>query len=107
MSLFSANFRQSPAETKRYVMQYALQLAPGESILSVVANVTQIGTPTSPALAVTGIALLPAVGGVVPGAAFFVSGGTDQGRYEVQFIGTTSVGQVLEDVVSYTLAEKL
>ncbi len=88
-------------------MQYALQLAPGESILSVVANVTQIGTPTSPALAVTGIALLPAVGGVVPGAAFFVSGGTDQGRYEVQFIGTTSVGQVLEDVVSYTLAEKL
>jgi hypothetical protein len=108
MTTLSARFAQSPAETKRYVMDYTLQLAPGESILSAAVNIVQTAGPTTgPALIVNGIALLPPVGGVVPGAMFFVSGGADGCQYEVQFLATTSVGQILEDVVQFVLSEKL
>jgi len=108
MSSISARFRQSPTETKRYVLNYTLQLAPGEAIASLAINVIQTGGPTTgPALVIESVALLPPVNGVVPGAAYFISGGTDQGQYEVQFLATTSVGQILEDVVQYVLAEKL
>jgi len=107
MTTLSARFRQSPSETKRYVLDYTLQLAPGESISSVAVNIVQVSGAASPVLAVTGVALLPPVGTVVPGAAYYVSGGVDQGQYEVQFLATTSIGQILEDVVSYILAEKL
>lgn len=107
MTTLSARFRQSPSETKRYVLDYTLQLAPGESIVSVASNVVQNSGTASPPLAVTGVALLPPVNTVVPGAVYLISGGVDQGQYEVQFLATTSIGQILEDVVSYVLAEKL
>ncbi len=106
MSTFSGVFKQSPAETKRYVLDYSLQLAVGESITGVTAIVTQISGAATPAFLVTGIALLPAVNGQVTGAAYYASGGANPGVYEVKFLGTTSIGQVLEDVVQYTLAEK-
>ena len=108
MTTISARFKQSPAENKRYVLDYTLQLATGESITNVTATVTQTpGTGlATPALAVTSIVLLPPVSGAVLGAAYFVSGGVDGGQYEIKFLATTSVGQVLEDVVSYVLAEK-
>lgn len=109
MSKFSAKFKQSPVEVKRYVLDFSLQLATGESVLSTVITVIQTGGTVlgSPVLVVNGVALLPPVSGVVLGAAYFVSGGIDTGIYEVKFLTTTSVGQVLEDVVQYTLAEKL
>ena len=106
MSTFSAKFKQSPVETKRYVLDFTLQLTTGESISSVAFSIAQIAGATSPALAVTGVALLPAVAGVVSGAAYFVSGGVNAGVYEVTFLATTSIGQILEDVVQYTLLEK-
>jgi hypothetical protein len=108
MTTLSARFAQSPAETKRYVMDYTLQLASGEAIESVAVNVTQTGGPTTgPALLINAIALLPPVNGVIPGAAFFASGGADGCQYEVQFLATTTIGQILEDIVQFALAEKL
>jgi hypothetical protein len=105
----SANFNQSPSETKRYVLDYTLQLATGEGISSVAINIVQTGGPTvgQPAFVVDNLALLPPVNGIVLGAAYFASGGGNGCQYEVQFLATTSIGQILEDVVTYTLAEKL
>ena len=109
MSTLSATFAQSPAETRRYIMNYALQLAAGEAIDSVEIAIVQTGGPTVgvPALVVNNVALLPPVNGVVLGFAYFVSGGGNACQYEVQFLATTSVGQILEDVVLYNLAERL
>lgn len=109
MSMFAARFKQSPVEVKRYVLDFTLQLAPGEGISSVAITIIQTGGVVlgSPPLVVNGMALLPPVSGVVLGAAYFVSGGIDSGIYEVKFLATTSIGQVLEDVVQYILAEKI
>lgn len=106
MSTYAAKFKQSPSEAKRYVLDYTLQLAAGESIASVSYSIYQNAGATTPALAVTGVALLPAVGGIVTGATYFVSGGVTTGVYEITFLATTSIGQILEDVVQYTLLEK-
>jgi hypothetical protein len=109
MTTLSARFAQSPAESKRYVMDYTLQLASGESIESLAINIVQIAGPTTgvPVLVVNNVALLPPVNSVVLGAAYFVSGGGDGCQYEVQFLATTTIGQILEDIVQYALAEKL
>lgn len=111
MSTLSARFIQSPAETKRYVLDYTLQLAPGENINSIAVNIVPTtGPATAPAaaaLVVSGMALLPPVKGQTIGAAFFVSGGVNQGQYEIQFLATTSLTQILEDVVQFSLTEKL
>lgn len=108
MTTLSARFNQSPAETKRYVMDYTSQLAAGEAIESLAINVIQTAGPTTgPALVVNNAALLPPVNGVVLGAAFFASEGSDACQYEVQFLATTTVGQILEDIVQFVLAEKI
>jgi hypothetical protein len=109
MTTLSARFTQSPVETKRYVMDYTLQLAPGESISSVAINIVQTAGPTIgvPAFVVNNAALLPPVNGVVPGIAFYASAGGDGCQYEVQFLATTTLSQILEDIVQFVLAEKL
>lgn len=109
MSTISARFAQSPAETKRYVMDYTLQLALGESISSIAVNIVQTAGPTTglPVFVINNIALLPPVKGVVLGAAFYASAGGNACQYEVQFLATTSIGQILEDIVQFVLAEKL
>jgi hypothetical protein len=107
MSTFQARFKQSPAERKRYVLDYTLFLAPGENIVSVATAITQNAGAASPPLVINGMALLPQVNNQTIGAAYFCSGGVDGGVYEVQFLATTSIGQVLEDIVQYTLQENL
>ncbi|MDP9112275.1 MAG: hypothetical protein M3O20_01180 [Acidobacteriota bacterium] len=107
MSNFQAVFKQSPVEVKRYVLDYTLFLSTGENIASIAVNVVQTAGAASPAFVVNEVALLPVVNGQVIGAAYFASGGVDGGVYEVQFLATTSIGQVLEDVVQYTLAENM
>jgi hypothetical protein len=108
MTTLSARFAQSPAEAKRYVLDYTLQLATGEAIVSLAINIVQRGGPTTgPALLINNVALLPPVGGVVLGAAFFASAGNNACQYEVQFLATTTLGQILEDVVQFVLAEKI
>lgn len=99
----SARFNQSPAEKKRYLLDYTLQLAAGEIITGIV---VAISSPTdgvnAGAFAITGVAIAP--GNLQ--AAYFAAGGLDQTTYNVQFIATTSVGQRLEDIVEYNLREK-
>lgn len=109
MTMLSARFAQSPVETKRYVMDYTLQLASGESISSIAVNIVQTAGPTTglPAFVINNVALLPPVKGVVLGAAFYASAGGNGCQYEVQFLATTSIGQILEDIVQFVLAEKL
>jgi hypothetical protein len=34
---------------------------------------------------------------------FFASGGDDTGTYEVQFLATTSIGQIREDIVEFDI----
>jgi hypothetical protein len=106
----SARFNQSPIENKRYLLDYTLELATGEILVSVVAN--EITSPTDLAnaggFAITSIAIAPA-----PSlqAAYFASCANptiaDQNQYAVQFVATTSLGQILEDVIVYNIKEKI
>jgi len=104
MSSLAARFSQTPSEVKRYLLDYTLFVSPGEAVVSVAAEVTALSTPPegSPDLVVTNIALGP--GGLQ--ALYFISGGADGVSYEVDFKATTSIGQVLEDVVQYDIAVK-
>lgn len=104
MSSLSARFTQSPEEVKRYLLDYTLFLVAGESVTSIAANMTNLGTPPigSPPLVVSNIVLGP--GGLQ--ALYFISGGINGQSYEVTFLATTSVGQVLQDVVEYDVTEK-
>jgi hypothetical protein len=87
------------------MLDWTSQLNPGETIASVVAVVTPIQTPPVGAVAVTvtGITLAPSG----TQAVFFVQGGADGISYEVQFLGTSSIGQIFEDVVEVDIQEKL
>lgn len=107
MTTLTARLKQSPVEVRRYVLDYTMNLSPGESVVSVAANITQNAGAATPPLVVTGITLLPPVAGAVLGAVYLVSGGVDGGQYEVRFLATTSVGQILEDVAAYAVSEKV
>jgi hypothetical protein len=107
MSLITARFSKSPSEVKRYLADFTLDLATGESLLTVPAPI--ISSPSGelvPTLVVTNIALAPAVGGQVTMFTFFVSGGTDGQNYEIDFLPTTSLTQILECVVAFAIAVK-
>lgn len=109
MSQLSARFRQSPSERKRYVLDYTLELAAGEQITSLpVPAITQTNFPQvpSPALVVDGIVLIPDDDGLVRSVAYYTSGGSDTCIYEINFLATTSITQVLEDVVQMTISVK-
>lgn len=103
MSTISARFNQSPVEKKRYMLDWTAQLAAGEVITGVTANVTST-TDNSPSLSftITGIVIAPAGNQAV----FFAAYGLTGNVYEVQFIATTSIGQIFEDVVVYNVQEK-
>ncbi len=101
----SGRFNQAPEENKRYLLDYTLQLAAGEILTAVVANISSTDDPNNyGAFAINSIAIAPS-----PSlqAAYFATGGDDQTEYFVQFLATTSLGQVLEDVVVYNVQEKL
>lgn len=108
MSTITAVFKKSPAENRRYTLDYTLDLASGESVSSIAVSVTQVSGPASgPLLVINNVALLPAVAGVVTGATYFASAGSDGSVYEVQFLTTTSLTEILETVVQYNVAVKL
>lgn len=98
MSNIIATETQSPNEELRYLLDYTLDLNTGESLVSVVPTVTSQSEPT-PLLVVDNVALAPAVGGQVSMATFFASVGTVGVSYEVSFLATTTLGQVIESVV--------
>lgn len=108
MSILQAKFRQSPDEVLRYILDYSLFLAPTESLVSVTPAIFQNTGMTTPAFDITVPIVISATAPLLSTqASYFASGGVDQGVYEVQFLATTSLGQVLEDVIEYTLLEKV
>lgn len=104
MSQLSASFRQSPNETKRYILDFTLDLDPGETVLSTVIAITSpTNAPATPALTCTNVLVSPNGLQIV----FYISGGVDGNSYEVQFLTKTSLSKVLEDVVQYNIAVKV
>ena len=100
MTTLTARFTQSPNENRRYSIDYTLDLAVGETVSSVVSNIFPAqNTPASPALAINNTAISPDKTQVV----FFCSGGSPNAYYEVQFLATTSIGQVYENVVGFNI----
>lgn len=109
MSTLSARFSQAPAEVKRYMLDYSAQLNDGEILTGLAATVNPM-TPLpplgAPAFVINNIVLAPQ--DTAPGKAiFYASGGLDQFSYEIQFLATTSISQVFEDIVQFDVLEKL
>lgn len=105
----SARFDQDPIENRRYLLDYTLQLAAGELLTAVVVNSITSQTDGSNAggFQITSIAIAP-----TPSlqCAYFASCANpteaDQNIYVVEFKATTSLGQVLTDVVVYNIKAK-
>lgn len=106
MSQIDAQFRKSPLETRRYLLDYTLDLATGESLTGLSVTVTSPSGELVPTLIINNVALAPAVGGIVNQATFFASGGTAGQTYEVEFLATTTLTQVFDDVVGFTITVK-
>lgn len=100
----TARFNQGVQENKRYVIDYTLDLATGETVVSMATPT--ITTPqgqsdaNSPTLVIDNIVIGP--GGLQ--VVFFASGGVAPGTYFVNFLATTSIGQDLECVVAFNIA---
>jgi len=99
----TARFTQGVPEIKRYVLDYALDLAPSE----VVTSVAIIGLSTSPnqsdatapQLVINNVTPVP--GGIQ--VVFYASGGISGGNYFVTFLATTSLEQEIEDTVAFNI----
>jgi hypothetical protein len=89
-------FTKTPAERKRYAIDYSQWLETGETVASYVFAVTP--TTTSP-LVVDAASITTANTVVV----FFVSGGLSGTQYTVDAKVTTSGGQIKEDIVLYSV----
>lgn len=107
MSVITARFNLSPSESRRYLLDYSLDLGVGESITGISFTVSSPSGEVSPTLTVTNVVLAPAVNGVVNQATFFLSGGTAGQTYEVDFLATTSIAQIIETVVAVTSQVKV
>lgn len=107
MSNISARFNQSPYEVKRYLVDFTLDLATGESLTTIPApTITSPSGELVPTLVVSNIALAPSVGGQITQFTFFVSGGTAGQNYEIDFLASTTLTQVLECVVAFNTQVK-
>jgi hypothetical protein len=106
MSRLSGRFRQAPEEKRRYILDYTLTLSAGEVISSIaVGTITQTSNPVS----LSPLLISSVVVGPSPAlqVIFYASGGDDQSQWEVQFLATTSVGQIIEDVVEFNIESDL
>lgn len=102
MTSLSARFRQGAAEKKRYMLDYTLQLAEGEAVTFVEPTVTPSDdAPASPAFVISSVAIAP--GGAQ--VAFYAAGGASGYSYSVQFLATTSIAQIFEDVVEFDIED--
>lgn len=105
MSNLSGRFRQTANEDRRYVLDYTLQLSAGETVLSLVTNITSPtgGLGDTPAFVVNNVVIASTGLQVV----MYMSGGVTGQSYEVQVLATTSIGQVIEDVVQIDIVSKV
>lgn len=102
MSVLSGRFQQTVSEVKRYELDYTDQLASGETVVSIAVNVTS-PSGASTMLTINNVAITPAGNQAV----FYASGGQDLSSYEVQFLATTTLTQVFEDVVAFDTVDKV
>ena len=103
MSVLSAQFTQDNPEIRRYILDYTLQLSSGETVTGLTNTVTS-PTGDNPAnFNVYNVTIDPA--GAL--AFFYATAGTQYQQYEVAFLATTSLGQVFEDVVKFTITPKV
>lgn len=108
MSQITARFNQGPSESRRYLIDMTLDLATGESIASIAApTIISPSGQLVPALVINNIVLAPAVNGQVTMATFFASVGTSGQNYEVDFLVTTTLPQVIEVVVAFNIQVKV
>jgi len=91
-----AKFSKSPAERKRYSIDYSDWLDTGETISSITFAVTPATTPEL---------LIDAfqIGSPATSVALYVSGGTDGTTYTVDVLMTTSGGQIKEDQIVFSV----
>lgn len=102
MTISSARFKQAPLEVRRYVIDYTLQMSPGETVTAITPTIT---SPTDGPLTLVVASIAIASSGLQ--AAFYASGGAVNQSYEVDFITTTSIGQTFEDVVQIDIVSKV
>jgi hypothetical protein len=102
MTVLVARFKQSPSEVRRYVLDYTLQMSPGETISTITPT---ISSPTGGNLNLVVSNIAIASSGLQ--AQFFVSGGQVNQSYEIDFVTTTSIAQTFEDVVQIDIASKV
>lgn len=96
-----AKLVKTPAERRRYEVDYSAWLADGETIVSVIFSVSQDNlddTPVSP-LVVDAYAIASPATNIV----IFVSLGDVSESYAVDIKATTSIGQVKEDTIRFSV----
>lgn len=106
MSVITARYNQSPFEVRRYLTDYSLDLAAGENLIGITFTITSPSGEVSPTLVVNNVVLAPAINGQVTQMTFFVSGGTPGQNYEIDFLATTSIAQIIETVVAFNTQVK-
>lgn len=91
-------FSKTPAERKRYAVDYSQWLETGETVTQRQFVVTPATTPPMEvdASSITN-------GGL--NVVFFVSNGKDAQQYKVELVSTTSLGQVKEDVIYFNVKD--
>jgi hypothetical protein len=95
-----ATFVKSPAERKRYVIDYTDWLDTGETVVST--NFTVSPSVPTTGLVVDAVAIDPNGKEVV----FFTSFGTTNVTYTVEVLVQTSGGQVKEDTVVFSVRDQ-
>lgn len=103
MSILQARFDQTANENKRYMWDYTADLSPGETVTSLTVNVFQQAGAATPALVVNNVV----IAGDGVHVVFYVSGGAYPGNYEIQFLATTSIAQIFEDIVGINITSDL
>lgn len=93
-----ARFVQTTTEKKLYAMDYSEWLGSTETIVSV--NVF-VDSDTVPPFVIDPPQILNGAKGI----AFFAYGGVVNKRYEISFEVTSSLGQVKEDKLLFTIVE--
>lgn len=103
MTDLAARFTQGALAVRRYLIDYTLDLAVGESVVSM--DTPQITAEQgqsdagAPALVINNVVIGP--GGLQ--VLFYASVGVAPGSYTVLFLATTSVGQVFPTVVAFNI----
>lgn len=106
MSKLSGRFSQAPEEKRRYILNYSLTLSEGEVISSMAVSVISqtFGKVSVAPFVISGVAIGPSP---FTSVVFYASGADNNTIWEIEFLATTSVGQIIEDVIEFTIDSDL